>query len=126
MMAACAARFDPAVEAVILRTYGLDTLADPISPRRMIALLRGLPSGSLEAWTDNAAAWSTEAHLLAHLVDAVQWNTWTLARVNSKSKPKEPKPTPRPGPKPKRRTTSIQALAGLLGAVEGVEHVGGR
>lgn len=122
MMAACAVRFDPAVEAVMLRVYGLDTLADTITPRRMIVLLRGLPSGSLEQWPEHPAAWSTEAHLLAHLIDAVQWNTWTLARVHSKSKPKEPKPTPRPGPKPKRRTTNIRALAGLLEGVDGVER----
>lgn len=126
MMGACAARFDPAVEAAMLRVYGLDTLADPISPRRMVALLRGMPSGTLEEWTDHANAWSTEAHLLAHLIDVVQWNTWTLARVNSKTKPKEPKPMPRPGPPPQKRTTNIRALAGLLGGVQGVGHVGDR
>lgn len=125
MIGVSQARFDPVVEAAVLATYGVDTLTDTLTPRRMAVLLRGLPAGSVQQWTDQAAAWSVEAHLLATLVDAVQWNTWVLMRVNSKQKPKEPKPTPRPGRRPARRGMNIRDLAGALSGVAGVRTSGG-
>lgn len=121
MIGACAARFDPAVEAAFLAVYGIDTLAPGLSPRRTLVLLRNMPSGALESWTDTPASWSMEAHLLASLIDSVNWLTWMTARVNSKHKPKEPKPVPRPGDrKPKARGMNIRSLADAMAGIEGV------
>jgi hypothetical protein len=44
-------------------------------------------------------AWTTEAHLLASLIDAVNHNTHTLRALNVKKPGKPPKPVPRPGVK---------------------------
>lgn len=119
MMAACAARFDPAVEAAMLATFGVDTLADPgPSPRRMHHLLQALPSGAFPG-VDHPAAWSTEAHLLAAVVDEVRNLTWVEVAKASKRRPKQPKPMPRPGARRRQKVTAL-SLADALTGVEGV------
>ena len=125
MTGACAARFDPAVEAAFLAVYGIDTLADGLSPRRTLALLRNLPSGSLESWTDVDASWTVETHMLAEAIDAINWLTWMTARVNSKKEPKKPKPIPRPGDKARKRPAKKRALnvRTLADAIQGTEGV---
>jgi hypothetical protein len=123
LRAVAAARFDPYVEAALLSAYGVDVLDPATTPRRILTLLRLLPAGTWPDYSDtaNAAVWSTEAHLLASVIDALQWNTWTLARVNSRRKPKEPTPVKRPGAKARRtadRTTKRSSLAALAREIE--------
>jgi hypothetical protein len=83
-------------------------------------LLERLPAG---CWPDRdeSASWSVEAHLLAGLIDALQWNTWATVAPHSKSKPAKPKPVRRPGDRKRRpaarngqRSTSSE-LAALFG-----------
>jgi hypothetical protein len=40
--------------------------------------------------------WTTVAHLLATVVDAVQLGTWAHIAANAKRRPPPPKPLPRP------------------------------
>jgi len=122
MIGACAARFDPAVEAAMLRTYGVDTLGPGLSPRRVWVLLSNMPAGAVPQWTDSAAAWSVESHLLATLLDAVNMLTWVQVAKASKRKPKQPKPVDRPGRQSVRRTEglNIRDLARVLSGQEGV------
>lgn len=119
MIGACAARFDPAVEATMLRVYGVDTLAPGLSPRRMWVLLTRLPAGQVP-WDDTQAAWSVEAHLLAHLVDAINQLTWVQVAKASKHRPKQPKPLQRPGDRQRRAGLNIRSLAGALAGQDGV------
>ena len=82
-------------EAAMLAHYGVDVLDPSVSVRRVWVLLSRLPAGS---WPDTttAAHWSTEAHLLARLNDAVSDLTWITVMANSKKKPMRPKPMERP------------------------------
>lgn len=101
----------------MLAHYGIDVLADPgPSPRRMQVLLDNLPAGAFPA-LDTSMAWTTETHLLASVIDALQMLTWVQLAKASKAKPKKPKPFPRPG-----TTTRIRPidLAEALTGVEGV------
>ena len=122
-MAACAARFDPTVEAAFQRVYGLNSLAPGLSPRRLWVLLRGLPPGSFPNERHDAA-WSTESHLLASLIDAVNWLTYVQVAKASKGKPKKPVPVARPGGKvPQKGQGRTMRLADMRHAIAGVEGV---
>lgn len=79
----------------MLAVYRVDVLDPAVTPRRLKVLLERLPEGS---WPDPAspASWSVEAHLLATLIDALQWNTYATIAPYSKSKPAKPKPIRRP------------------------------
>ena len=121
MRGACAARFDPDVEAAFLAHYGIDVLHDAPTPRRIHSLLARLPAG---AWPDqdSSASWSVEAHLLAAILDGTNNLNWLTATVNSKKGqgPKRPKPTPRPGEKtatrqPRKLADVLRSAAGLPG-----------
>ena len=130
MTGACAARFDPDVEAAFLAHYGVDVLHDAPTPRRIHSLLSRLPAGAWPGRESNAS-WSAEAHLLAAVLDGVNNLNWLTATVNSKKGrgPKRPKPTPRPGDAERKAPpmTMAQVLrkaAGLPG-VEVVKTGGG-
>lgn len=110
MIAAYAAKFDPAVEAAFRATYGIDTLTDPtLTPRRMRVLLSHLPLGALQG-QDSEQAWSSETHMLATAVDALlvlNWNFManfkalihaiTGQKLTSKDLPEFPTMVRRPG-----------------------------
>lgn len=58
-------------------------------------------------------AWTSTAHLLASVVDAVQVNTWTTVAAHAKRRPKPPTPLPRPT-SPSRwpaRVVTVAAIA---------------
>lgn len=93
-MGVARALFDPDVEAAFHTAFGLDIHS--ISMGKAARLMKRLPPGSVP-YAGNAASWSFESHLLAAVVDQLQWVTWTLVAVNSKKQPKKPKPLPRPG-----------------------------
>jgi len=104
----------------MLATYGVDVLDPAVSLRRVHVLATRLPSGSLPAM-DSPAAWSTEAHLMARLNDAIDLLIWVTLRVHN-SKVQRPKPMPRPGGARRRpgqasaggQRVSWVALAGAL------------
>ena len=79
----------------MLSTYGVDVLDPAVSLRRVHVLAQRCPPGSL-TMVESPAAWSTEAHLLARLNDAVDVLTWITLRING-SKARKPKPLARPG-----------------------------
>ncbi len=120
MIWACAARYDPAIEAAYLSAFGVDVLDPGVTPRRIAVLMRHLPAGSLLR-PDEDESWSVEAHLLAGLIDSVNQLTWLTSAVNSGKgrRPKRPKPIPRPSAsKPATVSTGgmtgLRSLAGLL------------
>jgi len=90
--------YDPKVEAAVLARYGVDPHRCTL--RRLRVLVQHLPPGY---WMDpdSEGVWSSEAHLLAGVIDAVNQTTWVLAATNSKNRPPRPKPVERPG---RRRT----------------------
>jgi hypothetical protein len=79
----------------MLAAYGVDVLDPGVSTRRVWVLLERLPPAVRRL----GEQWSTEAELLAGLIDEVAYNTWVLARVYG-SRSSAPKPVPRP---PQRR-----------------------
>jgi hypothetical protein len=108
----------------MLATYGIDTLDPAVSTRRVWVLLERLPPAARRP----GEQWSTEAELLALLIDHVADLTWVTARAYG-SKGSRPKPLPRPAarqdgppqPDAPRPTSSwadaIRALAGVPGVV---------
>lgn len=116
------------MESDFQRYYGLDLtdcLRGSLSLRRVDVLVAGLPAESL---TMSALApvmaqlpasdapprqWSTEAHLVASVVDAVTQLTAIYTAAHSKSAPKwEPLPRPTPKRQPTiRRMTDAQREA---------------
>lgn len=79
----------------MLATYGLDVLDPAVTPRRIWSLARRLPPGS---WPDDTvgASWSTEAHLLAEVIDQVAALIWVTVRAYG-GRAARPKPFRRPG-----------------------------
>lgn len=66
-----------------------------LSWRRLGVLVAGLPSDCCLARTVSpGAVWSTEAHLLAGVIDNLAWANWQ--RSGKKNAPK-PRPVQRPG-----------------------------
>jgi hypothetical protein len=117
MIAASQAAFDPDVEEVLLRVYGVDSHS--ITLRRLMVLLHRLPQGSWKK-DQTAASWSEEAYLLANVVDAVNQVAWITAQVASgKKKVSQPKPVDRPGMKRKEKVSWSQFTDQMSG-VEGV------
>jgi hypothetical protein len=107
----------------MLAVYGVDVLDPAVSLRRVHVLATRLPPGSLPA-ADHAGAWSTEAHLLARLNDAIDVLTWITLRVNG-SKASKPKPMTRPGKaraadrRPKLAWGDLASALGNAGATSG-------
>lgn len=118
MIGAHRARYDPDVEAAMLAAYGVDVLDPAVTPRRISVLLPRLRPG-LWPDADHSASWSTEAHLLAALVDAVQVNTHVFIAANSKRKQRPPKPLPRPGKKERSEGMDKKGLVRALSAALG-------
>lgn len=56
-------------------------------------------------------AWTSTAHLLASVVDAVQVNTWTTVAAHAKRRPKPPTPLPRPTTPTRRRVARVVTVA---------------
>jgi len=114
------------VEADLQQFYGVSLL--DLTLRRAWVLIENLPSDArLVREAFPSAEWSTEAHLTAALLDAVENQTWVLMAVNSdpkKKPPPRPKPLPRPGAaaaaaeapqkKPEGRMVSGDDLAKML------------
>lgn len=82
--------------------------------RRVVTLVQRLPQGS---WTKDQGpgSWTTEAYLLAAVVDAVNSHAWITAAVNSKRKPPKPESVQRPGEKSKKKKTKWTDLHKQLG-----------
>lgn len=114
MIGLAAARFDPEVEAVLMRVYGVDSHS--ITLRRLKVLLHRLRLGE---WTRDAgpASWSQEAYMLANVIDAVNQVSWVVAQANSRKRLPAPKPVERPGHGEKK---SWDAFADALEGMEGV------
>ena len=76
----------------MLAAYGVDVLDPGVTPRRLLVLAERLPP-----WARTPGEqWSTEAELLALLVDHLANLTWiTLRAAGSKNAPR-PRPMPRP------------------------------
>lgn len=97
--------------------YGID-VHRPISNRRLHVLLERLPSHTRRS-SDEREEWSTEAHLLANVFDAVQVLSYINVRVaNPKAHPPRPRPLPRPGQRSGRSAAS-QARSPRPPAVRG-------
>lgn len=78
-------------------------------------MLQRLPLGEWHKG-QGAGSWSSEAYLLAGVLDAVNQLAWMTAAVNSKRKPKRPEPIPRPGKaakKPKTKWTDLHKTLGV-------------
>jgi hypothetical protein len=99
MIAAAQAMFDPDVEEVLLRVYGVDPHS--ITLRRLWVLMQRLPAG---AWKKDAGpgSWTETDYLLANVIDAVNQVSWVVAQSNSKRKVPVPKPVERPGQRRKK------------------------
>lgn len=72
----------------------LDLYRGLISPRKFSVLLMNLPAGAL-LWQEigSDTAWTTESHLLAQAVDALNGANW---QRSGEGKGQAPKPIPRP------------------------------
>jgi hypothetical protein len=90
----------------MLAAFGVDVLDPGTSLRRVHVLLDRLPAGS---WPDQESglSWSTEAHLLAAVVDSLGALVYITLKAHGAKHVRQPKPLPRP------------AQAALLGAVAG-------
>jgi hypothetical protein len=99
-----------------MAAYGVDVLDPAVSLRRVWVLLHNLPPGARRG----GEAWSTEADLLAVLVDGMAYLTWITLKANgAKNVGKKPKPIdrpPRPGltysPEPGRGAARQQPTEG--------------
>lgn len=85
----------------------VDHYRGKISLRRMIVLVKGLPASSrvraAMAGDENGSRWGDVEHLLAVLVDSVNFLTQVTAYKGSGRKPTgPPPPLPRPGDEPRR------------------------
>lgn len=120
----------------MLATYGIDVLDPRVSYRRLGVLVARLPADARPS-ADPMHAWSTEAHLLANVFDALQGLIWVTKKVaNPKANPSKPKPLPRPGRRapagrartpaePRTDSVSSSGWAGLLRSLQrtpGVKH----
>jgi len=75
-----------------LHAFGVDVLDPQVSTRRVSDLLRRLPPSALRA----GELWSTEAELLAILVDQVSVLTWITLKAHGAKRAPRPRPLPRP------------------------------
>jgi hypothetical protein len=73
--------------------YGVDVLDMAVSPRRIAVLLERLPP----AGRRQGQQWSTEAELLALLIDHVAALTYVTLKAHGAKNLAKPRPLPRPG-----------------------------
>ncbi|RLK54821.1 hypothetical protein [Actinokineospora cianjurensis] len=103
--------------ADLRRYYGID-LADlwhgTLTPRRVLWLIEHLPEDSATVAALRGGpqhrAWTTAAHLLATVADAVQLGTWTTIAAHARRRPTPPKPLPRPS-LPRRQAARVVTVA---------------
>lgn len=88
--------------------YGVDVLDPAVTPRRVAVLVERLPPFARGPGEE----WSTEADLLALLIDHVANLTWITLRAHG-SKAARPRPVPRP----RHRTIQAGTASGSRGAV---------
>ena len=120
----------------MLAAYGVDTLDAGVTPRRVWVLANRLPPHARRA----GEQWSTEAELLAAVVDTLAALTWVTVRAHGGKNAPRPRPIPRPpgravraagaasAPRagvPGERRTSWAGLAAALAGGEGVRTHGG-
>ena len=82
----------------MLAAYGVDTLDAGVTPRRVWVLANRLPPHARRL----GEQWSTEAELLAVLVDTVAALTWVTMRAHGAKSVRRPRPIPRPPARPRR------------------------
>jgi hypothetical protein len=116
-LGAVQARFDPQVEAAFACAYHLDARDPALSLRRFRVLLENLPPSAVRPGQE----WSTEAELLAVLIDHVAELTYVTVKAAG-GKGTRPKPIPRPQPAGARQTAGNGHAAGQPVR----EHRGGR
>jgi hypothetical protein len=116
----------------MLAAYGVDVLDPGVSTRRVHVLLERLPPGVRRP----GELWSTEAELLAALIDSVALLTWVTLRAHG-AKVGRPRPLPRPhaqsarNPAPQasrpppgdgeRKAGTWMDAAAMLGAIPGMK-----
>jgi hypothetical protein len=113
-----------------MAAYGVDVLSPDVSLRRVRVLAERLPPHARRGGDQ----WSTEAELLALLVDHVAQLTWVTLRAAGAKNARRPPPLPRPpgragnpraaepqppGRRPGRAANWLEA-AGQLAAIPGV------
>jgi hypothetical protein len=79
----------------MLAAYRVDVLDPAVTPRRIWVLLQRLPPWAVRP----GAEWSTEADLLALLIDHVANLTWITLQAAGARNPRRPRPLPRPKPR---------------------------
>jgi hypothetical protein len=78
-----------------MAAYGVDVLDPAMTPRRVEVLLRRVPPAA----RSGGEQWSTEAELLALVVDHLAALTWVTIKAHSKKGANVPKPRPIPRPR---------------------------
>lgn len=96
----------------MLAAYGVDVLDPAVSTRRVAVLLDRLPPYARRY----GEHWSTEAELLAVLVDAVQELTWVTLKAAGAKNVNRPRPIPRPGSAARRAVAPSAAPPSADGA----------
>jgi len=91
----------------MLAAYGVDVLDPSVSLRRIWVLLNRLPPAARRG----GEQWSTEAELLAGLIDHVANLTWVTLKANGAKNVSRPKPLPRPKLRPLRPAGQAAAPA---------------
>lgn len=86
--------------------YGVNVADPALTARRLWSLLHHVPP----AVRRPGEHWSTEAEMLAALIDHLAYLTWVTLRANGAKAPR-PRPVPRPG----RAGAAAPAAAGELG-----------
>lgn len=94
----------------MLAAYGVDVRDPATSTRRVHVLLERLPPSARRG----GEVWSTEAELLALLIDHVANLTWVTIRAAGGKNTTRPRPVPRP-----RRAVTAQPSAHVPGRADG-------
>jgi hypothetical protein len=96
----------------MLQVYGVDVLDPRTSTRRVRVLLDRLPPEARRF----GEQWSTEAELLAVLIDHVAGLTWVTLRAHGAKNAPRPRPVPRPPRRFADRESSPPVPAGSRNA----------
>jgi hypothetical protein len=91
-----------------MAAYGVDVLDPAVSTRRVGVLVDRLPPYA----RNTGEQWSTEAELLAVLVDHVANLTWVTLRAHGAKNVARPRPVPRPGSRAQSARNSAPPPAG--------------
>jgi hypothetical protein len=88
-----------------MAAFGVDVLDPSVSTRRIGVLLDRLPP-----WArGGGSVWSTEAELLALIVDHLAALTWITMRAHGAKNVRKPRPVPRPDTRYANRVTTPAA-----------------